>query len=266
MLKRAKGTLFFLFALFFAQNVCANIAKDEIKAGTPATYKLLKDAVIKDLPDGRIVDIWFGGEIFTTYQSMGEWVRISGYFPDGRWEKNQKEYWVNRKSIKEIYRPKEAKKRPKSVKRYIVIDKSDYELKVFEERARKKKILYKAKVAVGMDKCLPEEEGGNCYFTDPGEYKIRWKIYDEEGIEWCIPKFMEKEKKYKDDLARNKRCFRGSLGYHALNIGKSYAIHGTNNESSIGKNASHGCVRAKNEDMDKIFSLMEVGDQVYIVR
>jgi len=266
MLRVFKNSFFVLILFFIVEGANAGIAENEIKSIKPATFKLSKDAVIKDMPDGKIVDIWFDGEIFTAYQSLGEWVKISGYFPNGEWEKNKKEYWINKKNIKEIYRPKEPKKRAKNIKRYIVIDKSDYELKVFEEKEQKKKIVYKAKVAVGMDRCLPKKEGGNCYFTDTGTYKVRWKVHDENGIEWCIPKFMEKERIYKDDLARSKRCFRGSLGYYALNIGKSYAIHGTNNESSIGKNASHGCVRAKNDDMDKIYSLMEVGDEVYIVR
>ncbi|MCW8982585.1 MAG: L,D-transpeptidase, partial [Gammaproteobacteria bacterium] len=142
--------------------------------------------------------------------------------------------------------------------------KSDFTLKVFETKkgSDEEEIVYTTKVALGMDRCMPKEKGGKCYFTDPGEYQIRWKIYDPLGIEWCIPKSMEKE--FKSDIEAGNRCFRGSIGDYALNIGKTYAIHGTANPASIGTKASHGCVRTANTDMQRIFNMMDVGDKVYI--
>jgi hypothetical protein len=41
-----------------------------------------------------------------------------------------------------------------------------------------------------------------------------------------------------------------------------YGIHGTNNPGSIGKNASHGCVRMRNHDVEELFGMVAVGDQV----
>lgn len=143
------------------------------------------------------------------------------------------------------------------------IDKSTFELEVIEERNENKEVIFKTTVALGMDRCLPEEKGGRCYYTDPGEYHVRWKVHDPQGIEWCIPKSMEKE--YASAIARGKRCFRGALGNHALNIGKTYAIHGTSNPSSLGKRVSHGCIRTANEAVKKLYSLMEEGDKVYII-
>ncbi|MGH9658353.1 MAG: L,D-transpeptidase, partial [Bryobacteraceae bacterium] len=46
---------------------------------------------------------------------------------------------------------------------------------------------------------------------------------------------------------------------------KSYGIHGTNAPKSIGRNASHGCVRMRNRDVEELFKLVEVGDIVEIV-
>ena len=43
---------------------------------------------------------------------------------------------------------------------------------------------------------------------------------------------------------------------------KGYGIHGTNVPSSIGKNASHGCVRMRNKDVEELFGMVAVGDQV----
>jgi lipoprotein-anchoring transpeptidase ErfK/SrfK len=45
---------------------------------------------------------------------------------------------------------------------------------------------------------------------------------------------------------------------------KGYGIHGTNAPKSIGRAASHGCIRLHNRDMEKLFSLLRVGDVVQI--
>ena len=43
---------------------------------------------------------------------------------------------------------------------------------------------------------------------------------------------------------------------------KGYGIHGTNNPTSIGQNASHGCVRMRNRDVEELFGMVGIGDQV----
>jgi len=43
---------------------------------------------------------------------------------------------------------------------------------------------------------------------------------------------------------------------------KGYGIHGTNNPASIGHNASHGCIRMKNHDVEELFQMVAVGDSV----
>jgi lipoprotein-anchoring transpeptidase ErfK/SrfK len=43
---------------------------------------------------------------------------------------------------------------------------------------------------------------------------------------------------------------------------KGYGIHGTNIPSSIGRNASHGCIRMRNRDVEQLFELVSVGDVV----
>jgi len=43
---------------------------------------------------------------------------------------------------------------------------------------------------------------------------------------------------------------------------KGYGIHGTNVPRSIGKAASHGCIRMKNRDVEELFDLVSVGDRV----
>ncbi len=45
---------------------------------------------------------------------------------------------------------------------------------------------------------------------------------------------------------------------------KGYGIHGTNQPRSIGRAASHGCIRMSNRDMAQFFRLVRVGDVVEI--
>lgn len=45
---------------------------------------------------------------------------------------------------------------------------------------------------------------------------------------------------------------------------KGYGIHGTNVENSIGRAASHGCIRMHRKDLEELFADVQVGDQVEI--
>ena len=46
------------------------------------------------------------------------------------------------------------------------------------------------------------------------------------------------------------------LGY------RGYGIHGTNVQSSVGKAASHGCIRMRQHDVEELFELVDVGTTV----
>ncbi|MGA3042129.1 MAG: L,D-transpeptidase [Bryobacteraceae bacterium] len=41
-----------------------------------------------------------------------------------------------------------------------------------------------------------------------------------------------------------------------------YGIHGTSNPRSIGRPASHGCIRMQNTDVEELFGLVAIGDAV----
>lgn len=56
------------------------------------------------------------------------------------------------------------------------------------------------------------------------------------------------------------------LGDYAINLGwPGYRIHGTNVPESIGKWASHGCIRLYPEDIDTLFHTVNVGTPVRIL-
>ncbi|MGH9723041.1 MAG: L,D-transpeptidase [Bryobacteraceae bacterium] len=46
---------------------------------------------------------------------------------------------------------------------------------------------------------------------------------------------------------------------------KGYGIHGTNNQRSIGRNVSHGCIRMRKADVEELFELVPVGVVVELV-
>jgi lipoprotein-anchoring transpeptidase ErfK/SrfK len=62
----------------------------------------------------------------------------------------------------------------------------------------------------------------------------------------------------------NQRKYKEVLGTHRLLLGDGYALHGTNNPSSIGQSVSHGCIRLRNEDIEHLYRIVPVGTPVYI--
>jgi hypothetical protein len=65
-------------------------------------------------------------------------------------------------------------------------------------------------------------------------------------------------------LGTTPRRYKGVLGTHRLNMGNGYAMHGTNQPETVGRAVSHGCVRLRNEDIAKLYGMVNVGTPVYI--
>lgn len=47
---------------------------------------------------------------------------------------------------------------------------------------------------------------------------------------------------------------------------KGYGIHGTNVQSSVGKAVSHGCFRMRKQDVEELYTMVQVGDTVLVRR
>jgi hypothetical protein len=60
------------------------------------------------------------------------------------------------------------------------------------------------------------------------------------------------------------RRYMGVMGTRRLELGDGYGIHGTDHPESIGHSVSHGCVRMRNEDIEKLYPMVPVGTPVYI--
>lgn len=60
---------------------------------------------------------------------------------------------------------------------------------------------------------------------------------------------------------------RNPMGAAVLGLDRgNYAIHGTNNPSSIGKFVSHGCIRMYNRDIVDLYRRVHLGTDVYVLR
>jgi len=57
-----------------------------------------------------------------------------------------------------------------------------------------------------------------------------------------------------------------ALGPYKLDMGDGYLIHGTHvyNKESIGQAVSHGCVRMRNEDVTRLYAMVDPGTRVVI--
>jgi hypothetical protein len=60
------------------------------------------------------------------------------------------------------------------------------------------------------------------------------------------------------------RKFDKVLGKYRLNLGSGYGIHGTLYPDQLGRSVTHGCVRLGDADIEKLFAMANVGDQVLI--
>ncbi len=57
------------------------------------------------------------------------------------------------------------------------------------------------------------------------------------------------------------------LGTRAMRLGyTTYLIHGTNKPYGIGMKVSHGCIRMYNEDVEKLFEIVDIGTVVRVVK
>lgn len=65
--------------------------------------------------------------------------------------------------------------------------------------------------------------------------------------------------------AKNNPLGRRWIGFDARGTdGRTYGIHGTSDETSIGKFITAGCVRLHNQDVELLFDQLPIGTKVWI--
>jgi lipoprotein-anchoring transpeptidase ErfK/SrfK len=129
----------------------------------------------------------------------------------------------------------------------IVIDKSDYTLDVLKDG----QVIKEYPVAVGKNPGQKQKSGD--LKTPTGSFVV------DEVIN---------AKSWTHDFHDGKGIINGAYGpwFISLNTGCWYGIgiHGTHDDSSIGKMVSEGCVRMHNKDVAELKKIVDVGTKVLI--
>jgi L,D-transpeptidase ErfK/SrfK len=142
----------------------------------------------------------------------------------------------------------------------LLVSVSERQLSVW----RGDEVLHRFPVGVGTGARLSRGGDDGWRFSTPtGVFEIGRKKKDPV---WYAPDWYYVERglpippAYSDERYRN-----GVLGDYALYLSDEIAIHGTQDESSVGRASSHGCLRMRNADIAVVFPLVQVGTRVDIV-
>ena len=123
-------------------------------------------------------------------------------------------------------------------------------------------LVRKSAAATGSDKVLRKGRKVWWFRTPRGKHTVVRKVVDPV---WTKPDwaFVEEGKPIPppDSPLRKER---GTMGKYALDLGERVMIHGTNDPKSIGRRASHGCIRLPNDMLKVLWKEVPVGTEVYI--
>ncbi len=123
-------------------------------------------------------------------------------------------------------------------------------------------LVQQSPVATGMDKVLRRGNRVWWFRTPRGSHSIVEKI---SNPVWTKPDwaFIEEGKRVPPPDHPSRKV-RGKLGKYALSLGGGILIHGTDDPKSIGRKASHGCIRMPNDMLERLWREAGVGTAVYI--
>jgi lipoprotein-anchoring transpeptidase ErfK/SrfK len=149
------------------------------------------------------------------------------------------------------------------------------------EEARKKKLdLVRARPGDVIDaetgRAVTATGSGVWSFLSEGEKQPRRVLkVKENSIVEVEPDGSEKEVEPREFIRTGKalvvppvgfkqRRIEKTLGRYRLNLGDGYALHGTQATSQLGRSVSHGCVRLADDDLQRLYEMTKVGDEVII--
>lgn len=123
-------------------------------------------------------------------------------------------------------------------------------------------LVMKAPAATGMDKMLKHGSKQWLFRTPRGRHLVLDKIVNPiwHKPDWA---FVEEGKPIPPGNSP-KRKIAGKLGRYALDLGDGILIHGTDDPKSLGKKASHGCIRLPDKMLEKVFREAQRGTEVHI--
>lgn len=140
----------------------------------------------------------------------------------------------------------------------VTVDVSTNQLYVFRDGL----LVRQSLVATGSDKLL-RSRGKIWWFRTPrGMHAVVDRVADPvwRKPDWA---FIEEGKRV-PPADSPQRLVRGKLGKYALDLGGGILLHGTDDPKSIGRKASHGCIRLPDDTIAFLYREAAVGTPVYI--
>lgn len=123
-------------------------------------------------------------------------------------------------------------------------------------------LVSKSPAATGMEKTLEHGDDVWLFRTPRGHLKVLRKMVDPvwRKPDWA---FIEAGDPVPPPNSPS-RLIKNHLGKYALDLGDGIMIHGTDDPKSIGKRASHGCIRLPEKMLEQVYNATKVGTDVYI--
>jgi len=111
-----------------------------------------------------------------------------------------------------------------------------------------------------LPKVIPIAIGDPATPTPIGDRRVLWKT---QNPVWKVPQSIRQANPLLPaEVAPGED---NPLGTHWMAIGNGYGIHGTNNLWSIGRIATHGCIRLQNSAVEALYERIRVGTRVHLV-
>lgn len=140
----------------------------------------------------------------------------------------------------------------------ITVDTKENVLYLFKDC----ELIRKDKAATGMDKVLQKGKRIFVFRTPRGIMRVLNKIVDPI---WTKPDWAFIEKgETPPPWNSPKRKEKGTLGKYALDLGDGILIHGTDDPKSLGRKASHGCIRLGDAMIELVYQYATIGTPVYV--
>jgi len=153
--------------------------------------------------------------------------------------------------------------------------------KVVRQKYKRTTVRYRTDKAPGS--IIVDTRDRYLYYVLPGNKAVRYGIgVGREGFEWKGIEKVTRKAKWpswtppQDMIVRERKKGRNlprfmpggpnnPMGARALYLGATeYRIHGTNEDWSIGRAVSSGCIRMLNEDVEDLYSRVRVGALVTV--
>lgn len=126
------------------------------------------------------------------------------------------------------------------------------------------KVIREAVVSCGSGGILKDPRGKRTWVFDTprGQFTVKSKITNPYWVkpDWA---FIEEGEPIPPKNSED-RFEAGTLGDYALGFGEGFFIHGTLYTRLLGRNVTHGCVRAGDDDLKFLFQSVPIGAKIFI--